>query len=387
MNNHVGIAVVTASIRRLIHAQIVRDLSDINLNVTSIPPKKLENISTDSGTVNVYLYQALPSPSLQNMDLPYRDSNGKEIHQSLLPLDLYYLISFYGDEQGLIPQRLMGSAGIALHENGILPRPVIQAAINDPADAYLRHSDLASEPYTISISPVKLDIESLSKIWSVFLHTPYALSMVIKVSSIHLRGDEYIRSALPILHPDLQVNPKIHRPGIQDIRPDKVVAGNDIHIRSISELSEHTKILINQTQVPITKVVGNDAVVNIPDSLASGPALVQIQSEDGMVSEARSIDIVPEIVSITQKENWEITLKQPVSPSQNVIAVINQLDTQEALRKVIQVQIDSTDPKRIVFKSEIPAGRYLVRVSVNGSLSLLEHQSSGQFTGPVLEAS
>ena len=68
-----------------------------------------------SGLINVFLYKTEPNPIWRNEELPWRRSDGTVIRRPQLAIDLYYLLSFYGDDEKQIPNLLLGAALAALH--------------------------------------------------------------------------------------------------------------------------------------------------------------------------------------------------------------------------------------------------------------------------------
>src|SRR5574337_2008951 len=58
-----------------------------------------------SARVNLYLYQVTPNAAWRNADLPTRGSEGQLAQRPRVSLDLHYLLTFYGDEGQLEPQR------------------------------------------------------------------------------------------------------------------------------------------------------------------------------------------------------------------------------------------------------------------------------------------
>ena len=107
MSNYLAIATVTAALQRLLQEGIEEDVP--GATVTTVRP---DNPGAGSQTVgiNVYLYQATPNPAWRNADLRTRRPKATWFKHGQAALDLHYLLTFYGNEQALEPQRLMGSA-------------------------------------------------------------------------------------------------------------------------------------------------------------------------------------------------------------------------------------------------------------------------------------
>ena len=105
------------------------------------------------------------------------------------------MVSFYGDETTLEPQRLLGSAVASLQRQARLPVDRIAQAIKD--HAFLRgtgpdnKTDLPAESYLdfqakfveqVRLTPISLNLEELSKLWSVFFQVPYTLSVAYEAA-------------------------------------------------------------------------------------------------------------------------------------------------------------------------------------------------------------
>jgi hypothetical protein len=75
--------------------------------------------------VNIYLYQTTPNGSLRNADLPSRDSSGQLSSASAGCAGSALYFHFYGDENKLEPQRLLGIVVRTLHSRAVLTRETI----------------------------------------------------------------------------------------------------------------------------------------------------------------------------------------------------------------------------------------------------------------------
>jgi len=64
---------------------------------------------------------------------------------------------------------------------------------------------LAEQVESIKFSPLILNLEEMSKVWSVFFQTPYALSIANQATVVLIEADEVPRPALPVfqrsIHP------------------------------------------------------------------------------------------------------------------------------------------------------------------------------------------
>ncbi|MFN2624138.1 MAG: Pvc16 family protein, partial [Chthoniobacterales bacterium] len=98
----------------------------------------------------------------------------------------HYLLSFYGNEAKLEPQRLLGGITQRLTSRPILSDTMINAMLADAAFNFLAGSDLADEGEAVRFTPMGLSLEELSKLWSVFFQTPYALSVAYQASTVFI---------------------------------------------------------------------------------------------------------------------------------------------------------------------------------------------------------
>ena len=109
------------------------------------------------------------------MDLPTRNSRSDLVQRPRVALDLHYLLSFYGDDARLEPQRMLGSVALEMHAKPVLTRKMIQDTLANGEYDYLVESNLADEIELVKFTPLPLTLEELSKMWSVFFQTQYAL--------------------------------------------------------------------------------------------------------------------------------------------------------------------------------------------------------------------
>ena len=121
MSNFLAIAAVTAALHRMLLSAVRADNADIDINISTVRPDGTGSGITSTG-INIYLYQITPNAALRNSDLPMRGRDGSLVKRPRIALDLHYLLSFYGDERTLEPQRIMGSTLKALHASPVISR-------------------------------------------------------------------------------------------------------------------------------------------------------------------------------------------------------------------------------------------------------------------------
>ena len=106
MSNHLAIATVTAGFAELLLPALRRAVMDAK--VTTRRPDAPVGLSPEP-RVNLYLYSVTPNAAWRNADVPLRRADGGLMQRAQTGLDLQYLLTFYGDESQLQPQRLLAA--------------------------------------------------------------------------------------------------------------------------------------------------------------------------------------------------------------------------------------------------------------------------------------
>ena len=195
MSNHLAIATVTATLGRLALSaadSVVNGVPALSFG-RPVPPANAE----ESLKLHVYLYQVTPNAALRNNDLPTRDGNRKLTSRPRAALDLHYLISFYGDDKTFEADRMLGAVVRDLHANPIPGRDFISNVI--ASFTSLDGSDLAAAPESIRFSQTHLSLEDLSRLWSIMVQSPYAVSVPYVATVVVIDALEGGPTALPVL--------------------------------------------------------------------------------------------------------------------------------------------------------------------------------------------
>jgi hypothetical protein len=180
MSNHLAVATVTEALREF----IARNLGDLPLAVT-VSAQRPPTESPAEPTITVFCYSVNPDPSMRNVDAPTRASDGTLIKVPRAGLDLDYLISFYGDESQLVPQRLLGCVVRALYVEPILSHDDILAAETQP---FLVGSDLGQSPQRVRFTPTHQDTDELYRLWTMMTGTQMALSLTYQATLVFIDG-------------------------------------------------------------------------------------------------------------------------------------------------------------------------------------------------------
>jgi uncharacterized protein DUF4255 len=192
MSNAKAIATVTTAL-----AQIVRDAARSEVNGAEVVTGRPDQQGTPSQRIHLFLYQVSSCAALRNSDLPARAPDGKLLQRPFVALDLHYMLSFYGDENALETQRMLGAVVRDLHAKPVLRRQMIKDAV--ASQAFLNGSNLADAFEQVKFTPLPMSLEEVSKLWSVFFQIPYALSVAYEATVVLIESEEAAQPALPVL--------------------------------------------------------------------------------------------------------------------------------------------------------------------------------------------
>lgn len=195
MSNYLAIATVTAALGRIVHA--AAESSGVGSVGLDFSRPTAPGDGQAARKVQIYLYQVSPNAALRNSDLPTRGADGKLVDRPQAALDLHYLLAFYGNQQTLEPERMLGAVARNLHARPLLSRQAIQDAITSHPE--LSSSNLADAIERVRFTPAAISLDELSKLWSVFFQTPHALSVVYHANVVLIEAEESGPSALPVL--------------------------------------------------------------------------------------------------------------------------------------------------------------------------------------------
>jgi hypothetical protein len=211
MSNALAIAGVTAVLKDLLDSGLidhrVTDTLGAGVLVTALAPDVVP-ITGDRAVprLNLFLYLATPNAAWRNVELPSRSANGQRIANPPLALDLHYLLTAYGIAD-LEAEVLLGYGMQLLHENPVLARAAIRTALNPspvsgtllPTVYQALHSaDLAEQVEMLKITPLAMNAEELSRLWSA-LQAHYRPSAAFQVSVVLIEPRHPAVSPLPVL--------------------------------------------------------------------------------------------------------------------------------------------------------------------------------------------
>ncbi len=421
MSNFLSIAVVTEAFRQVLNeaasgsgvagasATAVRPTSGANNGQPGNPP---------TVGVNLFLYQVTPNGTFRNMDAPTRRSDGTLLQPTRSAYDLHYLLTFYGSESNLEPQRVLGNVLRVLHSVPVLThKRLASVKMSFP---FLAASNLEVETETVKLTIMPLNLEELSKLWSVFFQTTYNLSLAFQASVVIIDGTEVSTPALPVQSRNVYVRP-FQQPIIEQVLSQKspadeilpnqpIVVGDTIVLAGRQLRGDVTRIRLGESEITPAEVSDTQIkfLLDMPpfaaQSLRAGVQALQViqplmmgtpeTEHGGYESNVAAFVVRPTLTaSISPVSNHlvdgvtlctdDITLNfsPRVGVRQRVALLLNEFDpplTRPARAYRFDVPFTPSNPADASVASivtqvaEVAAGDYLIRVQVDGAESLLD---------------
>lgn len=202
MSNEYAIAAVTLTLRNLLdNIKEIKNNDDFELLPDDAKPKNeilVGNLPLDQAYeadksknhINLFLYHVEHNQTWRNMPIPGRTKPG-ETGNPPLPLNLYYIITAYGENGSeIIGHLLLGKAMSILHDHVLLGRDEIKSAF--------QLSGVHNQIERLRITPQPISLDEVSKLWSGF-QTQYRLSAAYEVSVVLMESRRPTRTPLPVL--------------------------------------------------------------------------------------------------------------------------------------------------------------------------------------------
>lgn len=422
MSNYLAIAAVTEALKSLVSQalQTVPKLSAAPQVKTGRPERE------DAGFVgvNLYLYQVLPNPALRNDDLETRRWDGALVQRPQVALDLHYLLTFYGKEAQQEPQRLMGKTITTLQAQPILTREQIRAAILAAgADSYLTETDLEHQTVKVKFSPAKLNLEELSKIWTVFFQVPHALSVAYEGSVVVMEADLSPQPALMTRAVNLTGTTTLP-PQLEEVIPALVevpLSGQTVTLTLKGKylVGEGAIVQIGDLALPAQTDAARNLTVTLPGTVkaglnpvrvvlpvdASNPDTLYLESEPlslivrpRILGEVGIVPLLDAVSNTTRQARVEVQVLPPLQAGQWVELWLNELQPPSASTLArgyrFRTRVDAPSDRLTftipagVADDRVQPGTYLVRVQVDGvqyAESALAFDAQGQYHSPTVQ--
>ena len=417
MSNALAIGAVTAVIRSLLENGLIQQ--GIASSLGEVPRITAQAPELDNGSggaqsrdrLNLFFCQATTNPGWRNVGMPTRNYDGDRVNTDPLALDLHYLLTAYSQET-FHAEIMLGYAMQLLHETPVLPRDTIRNALrslsgsNRPADRSIATADLADQIEQIKISSQPTNSEELSRFWSA-LQTPYRPSASYQVSVVLLEMNRSRKTAIPVQQRNLYVTP-FQQPIVESIESSDgamqpITLDSTLWIKGQKLAANTARIRIGNTTIPLLPTTINDRQItlsiadlepNIRNTLRSGIQTLQVihdlmlgtpaDPHRGFESNITAFILRPQILR-DANQNYQISIENTftgftislsvrpiVGASQRVLLLLNHTDATNAYS--FEAIDRSRDDANVSFHipRSIRAGRYLVRIQVDGAESLLD---------------
>jgi hypothetical protein len=398
MSNYLAIATVTATLQRVLQAAIQQDIE--GARATTLPPSGISTGTPEVG-VNIFLYQVSSNPSLANYDSPPIRSKGSPPNRQIA-LDLYYMMSCYGSDAELQPQRVLGSIISTLADKRILTADLIRSTCSDSTFPFLFESNLADQVQQVTVLPVDISLEDLSKAWSVFYQVPYVLSVAYRACLIIIEGRETFPRSLPVRDTSpagiapFPASPYIEQVMVQGSRFEPITIGNVLTVRGRNLQSQIVEIHIDDLVLMPTEVKDREITFTLSNTvspmLQSGVQSLQVvhrlDSTSPLMTNAIVSNVLPFVLcptilnlSVRDLEEVEDHLRSAVvvlqvdilvREKQQVVIALNEW-TMETPNVYMfdRPPLPSASSTIEIPITNVKAGEYLVRVRVDGAESKL----------------
>jgi hypothetical protein len=415
MSNFLAVATVTATLQSILQPAVYAEVE--GATVTMGRPDSVENREAHA-RVNLYLYQVTPNAGWRNADLPTWDSDGRLVQRPQVALDLNYLLTFYGSEAQLEPQRCLGSVARILHAEPVLTRQKIRHTIdntpflNGSMGHHTPPSNLDEQVELVKFTPLPLSLDELSKLWSVFFKTPYALSVAYQATVVLIESGEEPEAALPVFERNVFSVP-LRQPIIERVvsraGPDRpIVEGSAVILRGKGLRGDVTEVRVGGMDPKTPEDASESQIgLTLPDGLRAGVQGVQvIHSLDIGTPAATDTPAAPHRVFESNVAAFvlhpiikKIEVKNPQGAANGTHSadLIVKLGPQvgkdqrvtlellfgETVAHLFAAAPLAADTDEITVRiTGVAAGTYLVRVRVDGAESPLERDENDQPIAP-----
>jgi Pvc16 N-terminal domain len=205
MNSSFSIAACTVAIADRLHMFIGDAVP--GARVTTLNPGS-EALRTGDPFVNLYLFRTTRNGFVSNNDLPTRGPLGGAKNSPVLKLDLDYMITFFGDDARLDPQRLLGLVAGGLNAEPYIPRDMLRAAV--ASTPWLSGGGDGSQELPrdeIVVTPLNMAPDAMARLWSEFVNVPYQLTQLYTAMPIAIEYRLPVQPVLPVRRIGLRALP------------------------------------------------------------------------------------------------------------------------------------------------------------------------------------
>jgi len=413
MSNVLAIPGVTAVLQYFLYTVYNNPTSVLGtVSLSAVAPDVVQaNLGSASNSqlqVNLFLHQITPNAAWRNIGLPSLASDGiTQLKNQPLALDLHYLLTAYASEDSQA-EALLSYAVFLLHENPILPRSQIRAALAglttlptySPSFAHaLSLSGLADQIEMIKITPATLGREEMAWLWTA-LKADYRPTFPFQVSVVLIEPQFPTSFALPVLSRNISARsgppPQLFEVQLA-VGQNAPVQGGLVTLTGQS-LSGASKVALSNPRLginylPFAPTTVTDSVItfNVPTdpNLPSGVYNLTILFADSSgavflatntlpIALAPTVSGTPTFANNSSGTLVTVSCVPDVLPSQTITLA---LGSTSATAQTFEAQTNS-----ISFQFPTLSGKYLIRLRVDGVDSPIDVDWTAQphpvFNGP-----
>ena len=398
MSNFLAIATVTAALQDVLQPAVSQAVG-----LAKVGFSRPDASNQQTPLVNIYLYQVTPNAAYRNADLPTRRNDGSLVQKPQVAIDLHYLFTFHGNDDQLEPQRLLGAVATALNAQPLLSKQNIVNATSH--FSFLSKSNLADQIERIKFTPTSLSLEEFSKLWSVFFQIEYSLSAAFQASVVLMESDDTPREALPVLARNLYVStfrsPNIDRV-ISQAGPDAPIAAGSTLLIQGQQLrgGDATLVMLEGLERIPTAVTDNLITLPLPGNVHAGVQGLQVVQKKNMGTPPTahrgfesnvapfvlrpSIGVTSAVASVSGGTDVVLNLTPNIGINQRAVLLLDSLPGDPVRSFMSQPVVSAVDSSQVIINIHgVPAGKYLVRVQIDGAESLLT-TTANVFSGPTV---
>lgn len=403
---------VSAVMRRLLSSGLGGLAAFGNVSVTALPPDRIATTPSEPSQLNLFMYQALANSGWRNVGMPSHAVSNERLTNPPLGLDLYYMLTAYGADE-FFAEALLGYGMQVLHETPVLSRAYIRDTWTGggltPAEQALADSNLADQIELIKFTPLNLNIDELSKLWTA-IQAKYRPTTAYKVSVVLIEGLRPARAPLPVLRrgaddrgpvsiappfPSLARSVPRHSELLPAVRlgEDLVVIGDQLNDTSVLRVT-HARLKNPMDLTPEPQQRPEQLILHLPtasedlnalSAWASGLyTLVLVVRRPGLpawTTNAVPFALAPTItvtrppgtpppLAVAAGDTVTLTCAPRIRAQQEQ-SVALMLGMQPVPVAAIVTPADITQPTSLTFTvPALPTGEYLVRLRVDGVDSL-----------------
>ncbi len=397
MANFLAIATVTEGLRLELQDALVAVPGAVARNV------RPESAALPDTGVTVFLYQVTQNVAWRNEDLATRNGAGELTRRPREALDLHYLLTCHGKDDTQEPEQIIGLVREQLHSRPVLTADTIARA--KAGSAYLAASNLEQDPESVRFTPDTLNVDELSKIWTMF-QAPYLLCTLYRAGPVLIESD--VSPTPQQIVETRNVRAITGFPIITGVASRRVGLGPTSLVISGENLQPDTCLVRIASEPPTPATPGSDPGsinVDLPAQLPLGATSVQIvetvdfgtataplphdvnASNRAMFARPPEITADPQLVA-GAPPTATIQVRPDVLPAQNAHLFLRDVNAAPptaaaAYRLPAQPLADASDT--LTFDvSAVNAGTYLVCVMIDATESVYIVDAQQHVTGPEL---